>query len=366
MTTQSIGIRGKIFLGFITIAGITLISVIATLIITLQAENFSKRVITTDLPLYETFIDLNATINETGSDIQAFMLTHDTSYKNKLEKTWDLIQTKEYTINNLLIHYYNPEIVNRWNTIQPLFEKLKNNQTKIIMAMEKNDIALATQLLNMQTIPLNNKILNMLNSTTNDERALGILDIQSKLLNSDTNQMMENLSFLHLLELIILVISILASVLIALFTARKILVPLNKAIDIAKAIAAGERDINVEVKSKDETGSLLEALRVMQMAIKNSENELQKSEIHTRELFENIVKSARLFSEHSSKVSSGDLRQRLDMNQANRNDAMAQLGTDLNSMTNSLASVTKEITQACHSMVTTLEEVRHAVDSQSS
>ncbi|MBV9575729.1 MAG: methyl-accepting chemotaxis protein [Gammaproteobacteria bacterium] len=76
-----------------------------------------------------------------------------------------------------------------------------------------------------------------------------------------------------------------------------------------------------------------------------------------------IIKHVNLFRQHSNRIASGDLTHFISVTGS---DELGQLGTDLNTMTNSLASITKEITQACHSMVTTLEEVRHAVDSQSS
>lgn len=70
-----------------------------------------------------------------------------------------------------------------------------------------------------------------------------------------------------------------------------------------------------------------------------------------------------IFRKHSSNIAIGDLTQRLYVTS---NDEMGKLGNDLNSMTDSLAKVTKQITTACHDMITTLEEVKHAVDTQSS
>ncbi len=69
------------------------------------------------------------------------------------------------------------------------------------------------------------------------------------------------------------------------------------------------------------------------------------------------------FRKHSAKVASGDLRHRVDVMSR---DELGQLGNDLNTMTNSLAVMTKQITEACQNMVVTIEEVRHAVDVQSS
>jgi methyl-accepting chemotaxis protein len=75
-----------------------------------------------------------------------------------------------------------------------------------------------------------------------------------------------------------------------------------------------------------------------------------------------IVKHINLFREHSNRIASGDLRQTLDIYGT---DEIAKLGSDLNSMTENLSSITKQIATASHNMVSTLEEVKQAVNVQS-
>lgn len=76
-----------------------------------------------------------------------------------------------------------------------------------------------------------------------------------------------------------------------------------------------------------------------------------------------ILKHINIFRQHSSRIASGDLREKILMEGT---DEIGQLGRDLNIMTESLRSITKQITEACHNMVTTLEQVQHSVDVQSS
>src|SRR5205823_3067392 len=63
-----------------------------------------------------------------------------------------------------------------------------------------------------------------------------------------------------------------------------------------------------------------------------------------------ILRHINLFRQHSSRIASGDLRQHILLE---TNDEIGQLGKDLNTMTDSLSSVTKLITEACHNMVST-------------
>jgi len=76
-----------------------------------------------------------------------------------------------------------------------------------------------------------------------------------------------------------------------------------------------------------------------------------------------IVQHVNIFRVHSNRIASGDLTKRLTIESG---DEMGQLGNDLNIMTEGLSGITKQINQASHSMVTTLEEVRRAVEMQSS
>ena len=100
----------------------------------------------------------------------------------------------------------------------------------------------------------------------------------------------------------------------------------------------------------------------MQDSIKINENKLKASELSTRDLFDKIVKTANKYSEHTSKVAKGNLTDKLSIDGSQE---MHQLGVDLNLMTNSLGTITKQITDAAHNMAGTLEEVKQAVDMQS-
>ncbi len=74
----------------------------------------------------------------------------------------------------------------------------------------------------------------------------------------------------------------LATILVAFFLsfiiARRITNPLELAVQLAHRLAQGERNINVEVSSRDETGQLLKAMKDMAYSIKLAEETLQESE----------------------------------------------------------------------------------------
>jgi methyl-accepting chemotaxis protein len=76
-----------------------------------------------------------------------------------------------------------------------------------------------------------------------------------------------------------------------------------------------------------------------------------------------ILSQVSIFRHHSSKIAGGDLTERIAVE---GNDELSKLGQDLNSMTDSLVKITKQITQASHNMVTSITEVRSSVNLQSS
>lgn len=75
-----------------------------------------------------------------------------------------------------------------------------------------------------------------------------------------------------------------------------------------------------------------------------------------------IIMPLESFRTYSSKIAAGDLTQRLDIKSS---DEIGHLGMDLNRMTESLAEITKRITESSNSMLVTLEEVQHTATLQS-
>ena len=75
--------------------------------------------------------------------------------------------------------------------------------------------------------------------------------------------------------LILNAVAVLVTVLFAWFITRSITVPLNEAVQIAQRVAAGDLTSNVEVKTKDETGQLMLALRDMNDSLKKIVSEVR-------------------------------------------------------------------------------------------
>lgn len=293
--SRSLSLRGKLLMGFASVTIIFMVAVGVTLSFVSTTKYFAGQVVDVYMPTYDAFLDLNGAIYENQAALQGFLLTNNTQLKADYEVNVSHILRLLSVIDGLEKTWKKDENVEKWHQVKLLIAELKIAEEKIINTTDK---ATAVSLLETQMMPVVQKITNLLNTINKgDQQANSILDLQSKQLHEGAQAIMGHLETLQLIEYVVAIFGMIASILIALFTAKVII-----------------RHINV-------------------------------------------------FREHSSRIASGDLTQYISIES---DDELGQLGSDINTMTRSLASITKKITLDCHNMVSTLEEVRHTVDVQSS
>jgi methyl-accepting chemotaxis protein len=364
-THFSLSIRGKIFLGFIIIAFILVFTTIVINNKIKSATVFSAEIATTDFPTIDSFLDLNGQIYQSQSTLSNYIITRDEKFKIEHLRTWENIHKTRSEIDDFSKTWNDSELVNDWTTVKPILTEIEYMQSDILNHfLSMNPSELSNKIGN-ELKPKVNYIFDILDGPLKSDgtREGGMYDKAYKTWEKIAIQSSQNLDAVNKIQHILLGIYIIIAILIAFITAHTIVTPLSKAINIARRIAAGERNLTVVSTSKDETGELLLAIEIMLNSIKENESKLQESEIRTRTLFDNIVKTANIFSEHSSRISKGDLTQRIPNENTNE---MHQLGNDLNKMTDNLSTITHRITEACHNMVSTLEEVKQSVTVQSS
>lgn len=363
MKKSFFGIKSKLIVGFLAITIVLFATVAVNLYFIIQTKNFSENVIKYRLPVFSHLVDLDNEILVAENTLQSWLITHDNKYQDHFKTIWNNIEKTVFILDEAIQSHSLKSDFSTWNQIKSNLNELKNLQSKLINSSNSTQASadFVTKILPVSTQLQD--LLNTINSKSINKD--GIIDIQSKELQEQSQTILVDLNSLYTFEYVMLIVGVILSIAIASVTANKIVPPLKKAILIANKISSGERKIKVEVNSNDEIGELLFAIQTMLSAIVESEKKLAHNEKNTRDLLNKIVKSANQFSAHSSKVASGDLRQKLDVDPENQ-DVMNQLGNDLNKMTENLATITKEITKVCQHMVTTVEEVRHAVDIQSS
>lgn len=362
---QVLGVRGRLLLGF-TILIIPVLTIIIILLVQINAiHQFASKLFYVDLPTRVALVRMDTNIYESSMDTYGWLLTNDPIFKDKYNHAWQEIYKSRSILDSLESKWTNPQYKILQDDVKILTKPIKNTQEKLLNL--PNDLLHtdAANIIKNNMIPNLDSILNKLEGSINPISGLregGLFNMQLNELLAGAQSIANLTLYIEIITFTLLIVTILLSIGIALYTAKSIIRPLNNAISIAKKIASGERDIEINVSGDDETSKLLNALKIMQTSIHENERKINKDAINSRDLFDQIIQTSKKFSEHSSKIAKGDLRERLKIDEQN---ALTNLGNDLNQMTESLAQVTSKITNAFHNMVSTLDQVQKNATNQS-
>lgn len=100
------------------------------------------------------------------------------------------------------------------------------------------------------------------------------------------------------LTIILAALGVLSAVLIALFITRYIVRSIGEGVNVANKLAEGELSMDIEIKSKDETGQLLAALKNMVQRLKDIVGSV-------KEATDNVASGAQQMSSSSEQISQG-------------------------------------------------------------
>lgn len=302
---SAIGIRGRLVMGFLLVVAVFALSTIISLRFIGIAQSDADYFLSQSMPANHAVIDLQAEIVGTATPLQRIVIFHDATFRKVLDGRVADIDNQMIKSDQILSGLKNQLISERWAILQNDIKSYKQKINTLYGLIDANSPDKALDYYRTEILPLTDNINDAFNAViSRDSQVKGLLDVMGNALIADMSDINHQLYFIFLTTIIFIVISVVLSYIIAIVTARSILIPVTYSIDIAKRIAAGERDMPIDIKRNDEIGQLLNAMDVMRDAIKLGE------------------------------------------------DKITQNATD--------------IMQACSSMVTTLDEVRHAVDAQSS
>lgn len=373
MSTQSkkgslfdLSVRGRMFAGFATLMLPVVVVIFIFLFILNGIQNTATRITNVDIPIGSTAASLGSEINATQAVMYDFLLTNNAQATTNFTYAWNDIADTQKEMETLAAESTDRNFKDAWSELKKQYDPLRALQEKAMtIPRDANHADNVTKLIANELRPLRTKMINIIDgqrSSVSGKREGGMINLRAEHLAAKTKGLVSDISTLDTIGYGLLVISIILSITISVFTARSISNPLGKATDIAKKIASGERHIDIEVTSNDEIGELQTALRTMLIAIKDKEDSIRKNEENTKAMLDEILHTAETYSAHSSKLASGDLRLRLEIN---KDDVLSKLGKDLNSLTGSMSDTAGKIAEASNNIVTTLEEVRAAANAQS-
>ena len=230
----------------------------------------------------------------------------------------------------------------------------------ILELRQKNDWNMANYLFATEVAPKVHAIQEILVGSSNGS-ASGLAVTLKKDLLSDMKAVQSDLHILGLSLWTFLFIGLILSVIISWFTARNIVNPVRSAIDIANRITQGEREFNIDVSGNDEVTDLIESLSNMHDGINEAEKKLKYSEAKVKNLLEDLQKRIRKYRDYITSVAQGDLTKLLVIE---GDDDLAELGKNLNQMTDGLSHITLQIVGATNEISSGLSQLESAASSQ--
>ncbi|KTC80265.1 methyl-accepting chemotaxis protein [Legionella cherrii] len=356
-----LSIRSRLVIGFATLCLPLLVSIMLLLPKINCIMQLSQLINRESLPQI-----LDTQIYQAQDILEHWAMTGDPKDKDSFAHIWREINETRSQWNQIMhsSELDNTELQKKWDKLQNLYEPLYEIQAKIINAPRDPNNPNNVENSRNTTKEIQNAMIDIIDgpySFEEGKRIGGFFNEISSEIAKSTNRINESLSSLKKSAYGLLAFAIALTLIVPYVTQKSILAAVDFAIDIAKRIAAGERNIPIQLRSTGRLGNLFIALKAMQEAIAANDEALRAKEWETRALYEQLVNSSKKFSEFSSKVAAGDLQERLELD---KEDILHDLGRDLNSMTDGLASITKNITEVSTNIVTMVNTVITSAEEQ--
>lgn len=356
-------IRKKLLLGFTGLFIILLITILISVVQVNNARNYSIRFQNSVQPALQALEGINSDTETASAALRGWMLTGSDTFKKEFESSWQEVAAEKDILNQVknTVFENNEAMLTQWQDMQTILTELKKEQDKIIQSKynEQNKAAMLEQF-TKEAVPWGGKLKKVMGNVQ-DKAQGGLLVTLYAIVEKEMTGMTASLWSLLIIEWVLLMAGIIISILISWITSRSIVNPIQAAIDVARNIARGERRIQISVTGNDETADLLKALSDMHAGIVESEQKLQSSEAKVQTLLSDLQERIKKYRDYVSDVSSGDLTQSLTIT---GEDDLANLGTHLNAMTQSLSKIARQISEATNDISTGLTQLESATASQ--
>ncbi|MEJ5244561.1 MAG: MCP four helix bundle domain-containing protein [Bacteroidota bacterium] len=190
--------------------------------------------------------------------------------QQELEKLKGTRATVSSRLDSLTLYVTDSKGKSLLNDLVAIRKKYSDGRNQILKYLEENNLE-----------PIENVLFGDFGYNTNlyIEKISEIIRYETEEFNKTAKQS-EELYEAQLRTMIILgVLAILVTIFISIYLTKSITTPIRKAVDAANKIANGFMDVDLEVKTKDETSDLLNSMKIMRNNIKSLVEEIHKIEI---------------------------------------------------------------------------------------
>jgi methyl-accepting chemotaxis protein len=255
---KNMKISTRLTLAFTVMVLITLtISVLSYIRMGLMNQTTGKIVV--DLyPQTKLANDIISNVNQISLEVRNALLFIDTQMiKNEIGNIRDNQKKNAELINQL-------ESKTETGKGRELINKIKESRQKFNASLDKvielggSDGAAATQYLINDFRGVNAEYLGYIDD---------LINYQGELMRQGGNDSMESFTTSRNFLIVMTVFSALLSALLGFWIIRAIIHHLNRAVEVASAVSQGDLTSNIEVKTRDEVGQLLQALKDMNASL---------------------------------------------------------------------------------------------------
>ena len=148
------------------------------------------------------------------------------------------------------------------------FEAFRAKRDDVLKLFKAGDQESAVQTLFTQAIPLQNAYFGKLDA---------ILALQNKLMTHDGEEAAKSASDATMMMIGLLVLATVVSIVAGYLITRSVTGPLLQAVEVAETVAQGDLSTDIDVRRKDETGRLLNALKDMVAALQRTVGSVRSS-----------------------------------------------------------------------------------------
>ena len=255
---KNMKISTRLTLAFTVMVLITLtISVLSYIRMGLMNQTTGKIVV--DLyPQTKLANDIISNVNQISLEVRNALLFIDTQMiKNEIDNIRDNQKKNSELIDQL-------ESKTETGKGRELINKIKESRQKFNASLDKvielggSDGAAATQYLINDFRGVNAEYLGYIDD---------LIKYQGELMRQGGNDSMESFTTSRNFLIVMTVFSALLSALLGFWIIRAIIHHLNRAVEVASAVSQGDLTSNIEVKTRDEVGQLLQALKDMNASL---------------------------------------------------------------------------------------------------
>ena len=241
--------------------------------ITRMIEDEAKQAATPERKaLLKSMADVRGNFGLSLANIRAFLLSGDPQFKEDFTARWDAVQKALSAVKGQQI-LFSAEQQSAFGEFTKTMAEFEPLPGKMFEIRESDAWNMPVKILATDAAPVANKILDLLvgEVQADGSRSGGLKDNQRQLMTTDTNDLESRVSFLSIVEWILLAGGLALGATIAFLTARSIVPAVRKITDSMSRLAKGDDAIAFpESFARDEIGRMWEAMVALTKTVREA------------------------------------------------------------------------------------------------